>query len=246
MDDSSYIGAVNPNYCECLTKMSIINQDTDEEITVLYNPQSYSCTRSVEYSSVPMLGTNAPVVQFSSGSGETVSFDLFFDSTSAGGEVGGDSDVQDLFRSNKRKTEGKKQNVDVRQYTSQIYDLMQVEPKVHRPPRLTITWASLQFEGYLSQCQQNFIKFDSDGYPVRAVLQCTFIQAWDPEDNALSPNESPDTAKYRAVCQGDSLWAMSAREYGTPGQWREIAAANGIVNPRRLRSGEMLVVPALK
>ena len=64
--------------------------------------------------------------------------------------------------------------------------------------------------------------------------------------NLPRPVQSPDTTKYRTVCQGDTLWAFSAREYGQPEQWRAIADANGLDNPRRLRSGERLVVPALK
>ena len=60
------------------------------------------------------------------------------------------------------------------------------------------------------------------------------------------PLESPDTTKYRTVHQGDSLWAMAAKEYGQPEQWRAIADANGLANPRALRSGERLVVPAIK
>ena len=56
----------------------------------------------------------------------------------------------------------------------------------------------------------------------------------------------PDTTKYRTLHQGDSLWALSAREYGEAGRWREIARANEIENPRLLRSGETVVLPALK
>ena len=55
----------------------------------------------------------------------------------------------------------------------------------------------------------------------------------------------PDTTKYRTVVQGDSLWAMAVKEYGQPEQWRTIASANGLANPRRLRSGERLVLPAI-
>lgn len=245
MPQEYYDGALNPNNWSFPTKMTIQNEDTDKKFEVLYNPQSYAYQRSVNYGSIPMMGTNAPVLQFSSGSGDTVSFELFFDSTSAGSEVGGDSSVIKLFTDNKPKIEDDKKDVDVRKYTDQVYNLMLVEPSVHRPPRLLISWASMNFRCYLSECQQNFIKFSSGGYPVRAVLNCTFVQAWDVSDNAISPNESPDTAKFRNVCQGDSLWAMAAREYGSPAQWREIAEANGIVNPRRLRSGDMLAVPAL-
>ena len=30
------------------------------------------------------------------------------------------------------------------------------------------------------------------------------------------------------MCEGDSLWALASEKYGTCGQWREIAAANGL------------------
>jgi nucleoid-associated protein YgaU len=57
---------------------------------------------------------------------------------------------------------------------------------------------------------------------------------------------SPDTAKFRTVHQGDSLWAMSAKEYGECSSWRLIAAANGIENPRLLDSGSTLSLPAIE
>ena len=59
-----------------------------------------------------------------------------------------------------------------------------------------------------------------------------------------NPLNSPDTTKYHTVRQGDSLWALAAQEYGDAGQWRAIAEANGLANPRTLRTGETLVVPA--
>ena len=63
--------------------------------------------------------------------------------------------------------------------------------------------------------------------------------------NKLNPHNSPDTTKFRTVRQGDSLWALADAAYGDAGRWREIAEANGIVNTRRLRTGELLVLPAL-
>ena len=244
-----YAGVTNPNGIVPLQKMQIVNLDKqppeDHTFEVLYNPQSYVQHRSVKYARQHILGADSPLVQFKHGSGETLSFELFFDSLSAGDEVGGEDKDRQGFARNSRLT-SKENTIDVRQYTGRIYELMATQSDIHRPPRLLVQWASLQFTGYLVDCEENFTKFDEDGRPVRAVLKCQFMACSDADKvNACSPKESPDTTKYRTVHQGDSLWALAAREYGSPAQWREIAAANGIANPRLLRSGDMLVLPAL-
>ena len=91
------------------------------------------------------------------------------------------------------------------------------------------------------------LRFGERGIPLRAWLDCVFQEYIPPKKAGLArPLESPDTTKYRTVRQGDSLWALAAREYGQPEQWRAIADANGLANPRLLRSGARLVLPALK
>ena len=90
------------------------------------------------------------------------------------------------------------------------------------------------FCGILSQCQVTFTKFNESGTPVRATMDCQFQQVLNLHDDAQkSPFQSPDTTKYRMVTQGDALWAMALKEYGQADQWRLIASANGLTNPRR-------------
>ena len=96
-------------------------------------------------------------------------------------------------------------------------------------------------------CQQKFTKFSESGAPVRAKLSVVFKQYLEPSKIAeMKPNESPDTAKYRTVHQGDSLWGFSGREYGQCAQWRVIARANEIDNPRLLDTGSLIRLPALR
>lgn len=238
-------GEANPNVTTPLEKMTITNLDNNDCIEVLYNPTTYVLSKTVKYSKTSLMNSDAPIVQFQSGGAESLTFDLFFDSMSSGMDVGGRWDERKKISDNSliSSVENK---VDVRDYTSKVYNLMYVDEDEHRPPELGIEWSSLQFKGFLVSCTQTFLKFSEDGTPTRAKLQCSFVESRDLDEVfGKKPNQSPDTTKYRSVRQGDSLWAMAANEYGEASQWRQIAAANGIDNPRRLRTGTLLVVPAL-
>ncbi len=240
-----YVGIPNPNSLMPLAKMRITNIDTHDSVTVLYNPQSYTRQKTVNYRPIPEMNADAPMLQFVHGGMEVLTFDLFFDSLSAGAEVGGTVlDRLKFFGNSLLPTAGTL--IDVRDYTSKITDLMYIDGDLHRPPELKVEWASLQFRGFLAQCNQRFVRFAETGEPLRAILSCTFLEHRDIDElHIANPLNSPDTTKYHTVRQGDSLWAIAADEYGDAGQWREIAAANGIANPRTLRAGDTLVVPAL-
>lgn len=244
-----FIGIPNPNILIPVEKMRITNLDEKDPrarvIRVLYNPQSYTRQKNANYRPISIFGADTPIVQFVSGGAEALSFDLFFDSVSAGAEVGGTLGDRLKFAANSL-TPTTLNTIDVREYTRKVTNLLSVDSNVHRPPELKVEWASLQFKGFLAQCTQRFTRFDESGKPVRAVLSCAFIEHRDVAKLFVAnPLNSPDTTKYHTLRQGDSLWALAAEEYGDANQWRTIAAANGISNPRALRSGETLVIPAL-
>ena len=241
-----FSGIPNPNMLIPLEKMTITNLDKNKSFEVLYNPQSYQQSRTVEYSRLPVMGTNVPMAQFNHGSGETLKVQLFFDSLSASGEVGGNTGDRLKFAANSILPSAGNQ-IDVREYTDKIYKLTLVADGFHAPPKLRLQWGSLGFEGYLISCTQNFIRFDESGMPVRATLDCVFHQHVDPgRQSSRNPLESPDTTKYRLVRQGDALWSRAAKEYGEARQWRAIAEANALANPRSIRTGDMLTLPGLE
>ena len=241
-----YVGIANPNMLIPLEKMTICNLDSGDEFEVLYNPASYTQERSAHYAMRSMLNSDGPWVQFTHGSAEMLHFELFFDSLSAGSEVGG-SFIDKLKFAGNSLLPSLANMIDVREYTELIYELTYIDPDEHRPPLLKVKWGSLQFKGYLASCRQSFLKFDERGHPVRARLDCTFVEHVDLERVLGSnPFNSPDTTKYRRVKTGDSLWALAAKEYGQSSQWRVIADANGLTNPRMLHSGDLLRLPALE
>lgn len=236
-------GVPNPNFATPVAKMCITNISSGEKIYVLYNPESYVQSRSARYSDQHGMADNAPTRQFLFGSGEKLSMQLFFDTFSASVEAGGT--MADRMRFGVTSLLPSAAKADVREYTSRVYNLMIVDKSTHAPPLLKIEWGSLIFKGYLVECTQKFTKFNELGKPVRAVLDVAFTQYIKQSEAAkLSPNESPDTAKYRLVHQGDALWSLAVKEYGLPSAWRMIADANGLNNPRLLNTGDMLRLPA--
>lgn len=242
-----FVGKANANASAPITKMTITvmnGSKKDTKITVLYNPEQYEQSRSLNVKNENAFLSNAQDMQIPSSASEELHFSLFFDTMSAGSEIGGSD--KSKFSENQVKSSSEK-TLSVRTYTDQIYELMKFDKSIHSVPLLKIEWSSLTFEGYLIACKQTFIKFNESGTPVRAMLDCSFRQCLNMDSSSKqSPNESPDTTKYRMISQGDSLWSLSTKEYGDPAEWRAIARANGMANPRRLRAGERLIVPAIR
>lgn len=224
----------------CITKVG----EVGSRIYVLYNPTDYTIERSAKYAETGGMDANAPSIQFVRGTCEILRMNLFFDTLNAGYEAGTGTTSASLAATATLPSLAKQ---DVRLYTSQIFDLMLIDPSKHVPPLLKIEWSSLQFTGHLVSCQEKFTKFNGEGMPVRAILNVAFKQFVEPSElSKTAPFESPDTSKYRQVEQGDSLWALSAREYGRGSEWRHIARANDMANPRLLDTGSYLALPAIQ
>ena len=242
-----FLGLPNPNLVIPLKKMVITAENRKgKPFTVLYNPQSYVQSKSVKYRMIPEMGADAPLMQFRHGEAETISFELFFDAVSSGTEVSGGLARRAKFAANALLPTATG-IVDIREYTDEIAQLAHVDDDLHRPPILKINWGDLDYQCLMTKCEQVFTKFNESGKPVRARLNCTFTQLlFVDELFSKHPLHSPDTTKYRTVRQGDSLWSIASDAYGDVSQWRAIANANGIQNPRKLYSGDLLAIPALK
>lgn len=186
------------------------------EITVLFNPNEYKIDRSTSYSFQPVQGENAPTVQFNNGNEATLTMDLFFDTSET------------------RK--------DVRDTTKKIVELLDIDAALHTPPICTFAWGSLAFTGVFTKVNQRFTMFMEDGKPIRAVLSVTMKEV----DTSSLARESSDRTKERVLKQGEELWMLAAREYEDPGEWRSIARANNVDNPRLAETSRKVIVPPLE
>lgn len=62
-----------------------------------------------------------------------------------------------------------------------------------------------------------------------------------PEAEQQAPAPPPGVSY--TIKQGDTLWALAVKHYGDGSRWREIAQANGIMDPRKLQIGQVINIP---
>ena len=195
-----------------------------QEFTVLFNPEEYTINKDNNYASMAIPGLSSPLLQFVHGNLGTLEMELLFDTY----------DTNTLEKQ------------DVREITSKFMKLMDIDPKLHAPPVLLFSWATLQFRGVLARASQKFILFWHDGRPVRARISATFNEYVDPEEEARRVGrQTADYTKVHTVLQGETLSGIATGYYKNPQTWRPIALANNLDDPRRLTPGQKLRIPAL-
>ncbi|MBN2544696.1 MAG: LysM peptidoglycan-binding domain-containing protein [Spirochaetes bacterium] len=203
-----------------LEKAVIKNLDTNEDIEVLFNPDEYIITKQTPWREHLIQGLDSPPVEFISGERKNLIMELYFDNT-----------------------EDKK---DVRKSTEKIEELMMVNPDEHRPPLLLFSWGSLKFKCVLEDIVQRYTMFLPDGTPIRAIIKIMFKEYSDASRQFKEkPRHSSDHTKSIILKEGDSLSKISAKEYNDPKKWREIANANNIDDPLKVKPGTILRLPPL-
>jgi hypothetical protein len=203
-----------------LTKALIVNADTGALIPVMFNPPQYQLQKTNQFAEIGIPGLGSSLLQFVKGDAQTLTIELFFDTTDS--------------------------QRDVREFTGQVAGLTILNVHTHAPPRLLFFWGSLVFPCVLESVTQQFDYFHPDGQPLRARLTVTFKGHDLLEDLlASTPLESADRTKHREVKEGETLQSIAAQEYDDPRQWRPIAEANEIDNPLTLAVGRGLIIPSL-
>lgn len=196
------------------------NGDPTHDIETLFNPAEYELSKAVKYGTKDIAGLSTPVTQFASGEAQTLSMELFFDTSEEGRAV--------------------------TEVTDELEGLVSVDGDLHAPPTCRFVWGSLTFKAVVESLDRSFTRFMPSGEPVRERVNVAFREYRTPkEQRDAEPFFSPDTTTVREVTGDETLWLVAADEYGDPGKWRRIAEANDLDNPRDLRQGQTLVVPEL-
>ena len=210
-----------------------------QPLKVQYNPTEYTLSKGAQIAEVPIPGLDSPILQFVRGQTETLTLDLFFDTTEAG--MGANA-------------------TSVTTKTDPFYRLIKIDSGTHAPPILLFTWGGKEFPGHRSYGQgsqsrygfkcivdnvrQRYTLFSPDGLPLRATLTVTLREYKTLAEQIRELNlQSADHTKAYVVRQGDTLSRIAWEAYDDPAAWRTIAEFNGLDDPLDLRPGMVLELP---
>ncbi len=203
-----------------LEKATIVNTDTNEKLTVQFNPEEYSLNTDNSYAQAAIPGRSSPLLQFTHGNLRTLEMELIFDSY--------------------------EQRTDVRPKVRQLTALLDINPDTHAPPVLLFVWGTLRFTCVLVKASQKFVLFLSDGSPARARVQVTFNEFTNSALEAKEiKRETASFSKVYIVRGGDTLSSIANQVYSDPKLWRPLAIRNALDDPRQLTPGRRLSVPPL-
>jgi len=199
-------------------------------IPVQFNPPEYGLAKAAQMAEIAIPGIDSPIIQFVRGQTQTLSLELFFDTSRLGSGPAA---------------------MDVRLLTDPVAQLGRIQPRTHAPPRIRFIWGlGLSFRAVVDNVQQKFSLFNPLGIPVRATLTVSFKEYKTLEEQLKELNlQSSDHTKRRVIRRGDTLARIAFEEYGDATQWRWIAEHHEnrgrLSDLRRLVPGTELAVPAL-
>jgi nucleoid-associated protein YgaU len=210
-----------------------------------FNPTEFTLNKAMQIAEVAIPGLDSPVLQFVRGQTETLSLDLFFDST----EGGMDDNAQ-----------------SVTEKTDPFYQLLKIDGATHAPPICFFSWGP-QFPGsrayaamgdgsgsqhrYGFKCvidsvRQRFTLFSSNGVPLRATLTVSLKEYKTLSEQLAEINKmSADHTHAHVVQHGETISQIAYQVYGDPALWRAVAAENNLTDPLDLQPGQILHTPLL-
>jgi len=160
--------------------------------------------------------------------------------------------------------DGENTKNDVRMLTEEVaYFITPKEngasPPKFIPPGVRFLWGTFQFDGLMDSMEESLEYFSNDGRPLRASVgfslsqqKIQFIRGNNatggrrPPPAPNAPVGAPGSGRAGAGTNpltpapaGASLQAM-AEAAGLGAQWQEVAAANGVANPRVMAAGQLI------
>jgi hypothetical protein len=134
---------------------------------------------------------------------------------------------------------------DVRRLTQRVaYFITPKKTKV--PPVARFIWGTFVFDGVMESLEESLEMFSPDGRPLRASVtvsltqqRITFAFFESDEEKEKRRAQKVGTQPMAQAKSGSTVQSLAGNA-GKADEWQDIAAANGIENPRKLRPGDVI------
>jgi len=153
-------------------------------VEAYFNPDKLSITKPVQWAPHAAADTDAPPVEFTKGSAQTLTVTLTFD---------GFETATDVYT----------------EYVSKLMVWTLIDSDLKRPPLCTFTWGSSMggpFKGVIQNLKVDYTMFLPNGSPCRASVTLTMTQA----DKAMSKEEAKAANKKAAQKSGKTAAGATA------------------------------------
>lgn len=194
-----------------------------ERVEFAFNPKEFSIKRTNKLKPEPQKGMDVPKIEFESGSGRQMRFELFFDGY-----------------------EGKQ---NVRKAVEKLERLAMVDPSTEamgstaRPPYVRFGWGREKlFKSIVKSIDVKYTMFLEDGMPVRATAKVQLVEVPDEPGGQNPTSAGAPGLRSHMVLPGETLDLIAHRELGSATEWKHIAETNGLDDPWRLVPGQRLVI----
>jgi hypothetical protein len=140
--------------------------DKKETFTVDFNPNSFTVASKVEYKKTEGKGDGGSDPQFDKIPPLEFSIEFTIDGTGVANKTASGESPKDYL---------KKQVIQLRKVTG-----CNINGDLHRPYYLAVLWGTFMIECVLTAMTVNYTLFDSDGVPLRAKVNCSFLERFGP------------------------------------------------------------------
>ncbi|WP_108259646.1 CIS tube protein [Mangrovicoccus ximenensis] len=220
-------------------KIDLKGDKIGDPMEIDYAPAELSFAKAAQYAEVAIPGLEQPLLQFVRGDAETLSMELFFDSTKDG--TGADA-------------------VAVTDTVEAFHRLVTISGPLHTPPLVEVAWGqdfpgtafgaterpAQSFRAVVLSVNRRFTLFNPDGKPLRAVVSLSLKQYVTIADQYQEVNpQSADHTRIHVVAEGETLPLIAHDAYADARAWRVIADHNNLSDARALTPGAVLELPPL-
>ena len=220
-------------------KIDLSGNNIGDPIIVDYAPAELAFSKAAQFAEIAIPGLEQPLLQFVRGDAETLSMDIFLDSTADG--TGGNA-------------------VAVTDRVEAFHKLVAIRGDLHTPPLVRVFWgdnfpgtsmgesetAGEHFTAVVLSVTRRFTLFNQDGKPLRATVSIALKHyATVAEQVAAINYQSADHTRIHVVSEGETLPLIAHDAYQDAAKWRVIADHNKLLSIRDIAPGTTLELPPL-